>query len=139
MRYIFLTEQFYKDYADCSEIERKENRPYMALAIEIDGYTFAIPFRSHISHKHSFITDVENRCGLDYSKTVVVLKNEYISDIRPTIRPNEHAMIIGKEYEIQKGLRKYIRTYKKAALHREVPRNQMLCQYSTLQYFEAYL
>ena len=47
--------------------------------------------------------------------------------------------LIGKEYEVKLGLEKYIRTYKKASIRRDVPRNDMLCRFSTLQYFEEYI
>ena len=45
----------------------------------------------------------------------------------------------GKEYELEKGMLKYIRTYQKASLRRDVKRNDLLCRFSTLQYFEAEL
>lgn len=59
MKYIFLSKQFYTDYAHnlFPEIEYKENRPYLMLLITIDALTYAIPFRSHITHGYSFLTD----------------------------------------------------------------------------------
>ena len=72
IKLVFLGDEFFRDYADCPEIEKKPNRPHLRMLMEINGLTFAIPFRSHISHPHSFITDKENSCGLDYSKAVIL-------------------------------------------------------------------
>ena len=60
MKYIFLSQQFYTDYnsKQFSEIEHKVNRPYIMLLVQIEGVTFAVPFRSHISHKYAFITAI---------------------------------------------------------------------------------
>ena len=103
MKYIFLTKEFYNDYKACSEIEKKQDRPYIQVCIEIDGIIYAIPLRSHIRHEHAFWTDKENRCGLDFSKTVLLLKpDEYIDTERsPYIRPKEFINLKGEEYEIK--------------------------------------
>ena len=61
MKYIFLTEQFYKDYEKCPEIEQKRFRPYIMLLVKIDNLTFALPLRSHIKHPYAFFTDNENQ------------------------------------------------------------------------------
>ena len=31
MKLVFLSAEFYKDYADCSEIEQKPTRPYIRI------------------------------------------------------------------------------------------------------------
>ena len=72
MKYIFLTEQFYNDYAHCAEIEKKRERPYVQVYINLNGVDFAVPMRSNITHKYVFWTDKANKCGLDFSKAVVI-------------------------------------------------------------------
>ena len=57
MQYIFLTQQFYDDYSHCTEIEMKQNRPYVLLCITINTIKYAIPLRSNINHLHVFWTD----------------------------------------------------------------------------------
>lgn len=140
MTFIFLTESFYTDYAHCTEIEQKLTRPYTLACVEIGGVTFAVPLRSHIRHPHVLWTDKANGCGLDFSKTVVLTKESYIDTTRkPHIRPVEFDALRGKEHLIEQKLLRFIRTYQKAKLRQDVPRNRLLCTYSTLQYFEEYL
>ena len=139
MKYIFLTDQFYSDYAAYTEIELKAERPYVQLYICVNDIDFAIPFRSNINHPHAFWTDKENRCGLDYSKSVVIEDVCYIdTERKPHIRENEHRALIGKEREVKNGLLKYINDYKQAkgSPHKRLKR---LVEYSTLQYFEKYI
>lgn len=42
------------------------------LVIKVDDTIFAFPMRSHIKHAFALITDIENNCGVDYSKAVVI-------------------------------------------------------------------
>lgn len=139
MKYIFLTNDFYRAYRHCPEIEQKQQRPYIQVQIVIDGVIFAIPLRSNINHPHVHWTDKPNRCGVDFSKAVVVEDKKYIDPRSPHIRPNEFKALQGKEYIITKKFQKYIENYKKAKSRPEIPRNAMLCEYSTLKYFEQYL
>lgn len=140
MVFIFLSQVFYDDYRHCAEIEQKADRPYIRACVEINGTLFAIPLRSHINHPHVLWTDKENRCGVDFSKTVVLVKPDYIDASRaPHIRPREFDALRGKEHIIRQRLMKYIRDYKKAKMRPDIPRNQMLCAYSTLQYFEDFI
>jgi len=139
LKYIFLTNQFYIDYQHCTEIEQKVERPYVQVYININGVDFAVPFRSEINHPHVLWTDKENKCGLDFSKAVVIEHRDYIdTTLKPYIRPNEHAALIGKEFIVISGLLKYIERYKKAKTKSD-KRSKQLLQYSTLQYFEKYL
>ncbi len=141
MKFTFLSKGFYEEHRFHTEIEQKEDRPYVQVVVEINGILFAVPLRSNITHKHAFFTDKEKRCGLDYSKTVVITNQEEQLDHerKPYIRDDEFKALMGKEYEVRCGLEKYIRTYKKAVDKRFVPRNDMLCKFSTLQYFEEYI
>lgn len=85
-------------------------------------------------------TDEENRCGLDFSKAIVLTKPKYIDRSRkPYIRPNEFNSLRGKERIIEMKMEQYIAAYKKAKQRIDVPRNQIICRYSTLQYFDHYI
>lgn len=142
MRFAFLSEAFYNDYPaeQFPEIEHKPNRPYVVVFVTVGERQFAIPMRSHITHPHAFLTDKEKRCGVDYTKAIVVLDEEKYLDAtkKPHIRPNEFDALRGKEYKIQCGLQKYIEKNKKAKTS-EKEIDKVLVRCSTLQYFEEYL
>ncbi|MCL1807959.1 MAG: hypothetical protein FWG31_09695 [Oscillospiraceae bacterium] len=140
MKYIFLTQQFYDDYAHCTEIEQKQERPYVQVYIKVNGIDFAIPFRSHIKHKYAFWTDKVSRCGLDFTKTVVIENQKYIdANKNPYIRPDEHKALLGNERAIEQGLLKFLQTYRNARLTPNNHAKGLLLRYSSLQYFEKYI
>jgi protein AbiQ len=70
MEFHRLSAAFYAQFAQYEEILTKENRPYYVLILEIDGLTYAVPLRSHITHPYCFIADNTNgqNSGLDFSK-----------------------------------------------------------------------
>jgi len=139
--FVFLSGKFYEDYKGCKEIEQKATRPYIRIQIEIDGLLFGAPLRSSINHSYTFWTDKANRCGVDFSKSVVITTPDLYIDksIKPYIRPNEFDALRGKDHFLKEKLRKYIADYKKAKTNPGIPRNARLLQYSTLQYFEDYI
>lgn len=140
MDFVFLSSKFYQDYASCPDIEQKSARPYIMVKIVLNGVLFGVPLRSNIKHPHVLWTDKENHCGVDFSKAVVLSDPDYIdTSKKPYIRPNEFKSLKGKEFIIQTKLKKYIEDYKNAKEHQEIPRNQLLVRYSTLQYFEEFL
>jgi len=140
MIYIFLTDQFYADYMHCSEIEQKKDRPYVQVYIKVDGIDFAIPLKSNIKHTYVFWTDKQNRCGIDFSKAVIIEDKKYIDTTgKPYIRPNEFKALLGRERDIEQGLLGYIEKYKEAKSFPNRHKSVKLLQYSTLQYFEKYL
>ena len=136
-QFAFLTPDFYKDHNQCNEIEQKPERPHLRMLMKINGLTFAIPFRSNIAHPNAFLTDPANKCGLDFSKAVIIDDPaKYIdSSSTPHIRQNEFNAMRGKERVIEAGMLRYIRAYEKARKRPDVPRNATLLKYSTLQYF----
>lgn len=137
MDFIFLSDSFYSAYNRCKEIEQKRDRPYIQVCIRINSHLFAVPLRSHIKHKYVLWTDEERGCGLDFSKAVVIKRSEFIDGERkPYIRPNEFEALRGKDHLIKQKLLQYINTYKKARRRLDVPRNRIICGFSTLQYFE---
>ena len=90
-KFIFLSADFYSAYPveRYPEIEQKAERPYIYVSTLINGVQFAVPLRSNINHKYVLWTDKVNRCGLDFSKAVVLAKSNYIDRSRiPHIRPN---------------------------------------------------
>lgn len=141
LQFSFLTDEFYHDYHNCTEIEQKNTRPYIRIEIEVDGVLFGIPLRSNINHPHVLWTDKENHCGVDFSKAVVITDPARYLNTKdaPYIRPKEFDSLRGKEFQIKEKMRRYISEYKKAKAKPDVPRNKMLLRYSTLQYFEEYI
>lgn len=137
MKLIILTKEFYAKYGHMKEILKKHDRPYVCVEIEVDGLTFAIPFRHNINHGFSFHTI--GKAGLDFTKAIIVTDNTYISSDKPTIESAEFTIIKKEEQKIKYRFRQFLRQYKKALSHPEVPRNTNLITYSALQYFKEYL
>ncbi|MFZ3372396.1 MAG: hypothetical protein WA131_05170 [Desulfitobacteriaceae bacterium] len=106
VKYVFLTREFYNDFITCSEIEQKDNRPYIMIIATINNLDFAIPLRSNINHNHVVQTDKQNKCGLDLSKSIVITdKNRYIDNTtKPIIRQNEFDALRGKAHFTQQRL-----------------------------------
>lgn len=141
MKFRFLTDEFFKVYSNCQEMERKNNRPYAHLCIvEMDNLKFAIPIRHHITHNYAIFTDKEKTKGLDLSKTVIIVDDKYIDYSKIAyISAEEYNLLVNKKYYIKEKLKSYIKTYKKALKHKDIPRNKSLCEKSTLQYFHKEL
>ena len=123
---IFLTEKFYRRYKDCPEIEQKTSRPYIRVGVLIDGVLWAIPMRSNINHEHTIWTDKANKCGIDFTKAVVINNPaEYISSIKPHIRPNEFEVLKSiNSYTIEQNMRQYIKKYRTDVYKRQVYRRE---------------
>lgn len=134
MKLVLLSDKFYVEYADCSEILRKRNRPYACLEVDVDGVRYAIPFRHHIKHKFAFFTYGE--CGLDYTKAVVIKDGSYLDAERPQVEQAEWNVIRRNENRIEYELRRFIGQYKRAMKHRGNPRSERLLRFCSLQYFE---
>jgi len=89
MEFRRLSTAFYTQYGHCEEILTKEERPYYVLVLELDGLTYAIPLRSHITHPSCYIADSSNgqNRGLDYSKAVIISDlTKYTEPATVTIR-----------------------------------------------------
>ena len=121
------------------EIEQKKQRPYIQVVTLINDVRFAIPLRSNINHPHVLWTDKKNKCGLDFSKAVVIVEDKYIDlSKKPYIRVNEFNSLRGKDYRIKQKMIKYIEKYKEAKGKND-DLNRSLVDKSTLQYFEQYI
>ncbi len=59
---------------------------------------FAVPFRHHMKHPHSFYTIGD--AYLDYTKAVIITDPLFLSDDKPTIDSSEFAVIkkMNKKY-----------------------------------------
>lgn len=138
-RFIILSDMFFTSYpeTDYPEIEQKPDRPYVQIKITVDGVDFAAPLRSHIRHPFAFLTDEENKCGVDFSKVVVLKEDWYIDETQnPRIRQNEYDALRGTEHILSRELKRYIKRYKRAKRNMSTPLDRKIVQYSTLQYFE---
>ena len=135
---VFLSQHFYTEYPpeQYPEMQRKVNRPYLVIIIEIRDITFAVPLRHHIAHNYSFITNRAERWGVDFSKAVVVSRPDFIeSPNRPImIERNEYDKIIENRKYIQSKFEKFLNKYERAILN-NTPLNDPILKYSTLQYF----
>lgn len=140
MDLIFLTQKFYDDNSENTELSIKELRPYILFVVCYNGLDFGIPFRSNISHKYFHKTSTEINAGIDYTKSVVISDEKYIDKSKnPILREDEYKNIIGKEHFIKEKFIKYIKNYKKAFVKvvegKAHPRDINLCKFSTLQYY----
>ena len=144
MKFHRLSSIFYEQFANHEEILNKENRPYHVLVLELDGLTYAIPLRSHITHSYCFIADKSDgqNKGLDYTKSVVIAKSDYVDSNPVTIRQNEYNVYKKQEFNIKKQFSSYVTRYKKEIRRRlanpALPVSS-LCSYSSLKYFHKEL
>lgn len=141
-RFVFLSNDFYNNYPHSlyPEIEQKSTRPYIQVMVLINNVQFAVPLRSNITHPHVLWTDKKNRCGVDFSKAVVITKPNYVDSTKiPHIRQKEFDALRGKDYRIKSKMEKYIEKYKNAKKRLDLDINKELCSKSTLQYFEQYI
>lgn len=141
MKFNFLKKEFYEEYKNCKELEKKENRPYACITlITIKNTTFAVPIRSHIKHNYAFFTNENKDKGLDFSKSVIIKDTKkFISTTTAYIDKEEYKKLLGKEKFIEKKLQSYIKIYKKALKTPNSLTNKKILEYSTLQYFHKEL
>lgn len=141
-RFVFLSDQFYNDYPSdiFPQIEQKANRPYIQIVIRINDKIWVAPLRSNINHPYVLWTDRQNKCGVDISKCVPIIKNSYINhNVHPHIRQNEFEALRGKDYKIKTKFLSYIEKYKSALDNPDERFNKILIHNSTLQYFHTEL
>lgn len=90
----------------------EKKRGYGILLIEHNGLRFGIPLRSHISHQSCFKTVGDK--GLDFSKAVLLMKDEYISTSPFMIPSDEFVKIKDRTHFIQSKFSKYVEKYVKS-------------------------
>lgn len=111
-----LEECFFQENSHLVEVLDKDKsgacvkqRGYGVVLIELRGLRFGIPLRSHMNHKFGFKT--KEGKGLDYSKAVLLSKDEYIS-AQPFLIPNdEFVQISDRERFITQKFEKYVKNY----------------------------
>lgn len=141
-----LTDEFYKRYPNppYTEIMKKNKRAYNCILFQTHYNCFiCVPFRTEISHKYAFhfktsMRSVKHKSGLDYTKIVIIDKNEYIGCVDAVIDQDEfRETIINIErikFEALKFVEDYIEHHKGTKkLHaKEFLRRY---NYSPLKYF----
>ena len=141
-----LTQKFFDDYPfeEYPELERKTNRPYLVLLVQIENNRFAIPFRTNIKHNSCYKFPATGRktssaSGLDYSKAVIVNNQEYIGR-RAVIDETEYSDLIKKFHFIRKQFAAYVKRYiqytKSNVMNIRLATTYL---YSTLKYFHKEL
>ena len=92
-----LTDTFYNAYPNppYTEILKKKHRAYNCLLFQTHyDYYICIPYRTEIRHDYAFhfTTTARSRVhksGLDYSKIVIITKQEYIDSVDAIIDKDE--------------------------------------------------
>lgn len=100
MKFNFLKKEFFDEYKECSEMEKKENRPYACTTlVKCLGMIFAVPLRSNIQHENAIFTNKEKTKGLDLTKAVII--NDFVKFVDTTtkvyINDDEYKLLLGKE------------------------------------------
>jgi len=91
-------------------------RGYGVVIISINNLSFAIPLRSNIKHKSSYITVRSNQKGLegkglDFTKALLITEQKYISHLLFKISTDEHKKLANKEHYITNKFEKYVSKY----------------------------
>lgn len=136
-----LTKLFYDTYAGCEEILKKEQRQYCIALFTVDSITFAIPFRTNIKHKHSYIFKNSTRSansGLDFTKAVVITDINFIGE-DTFIDSREYAEFIKKRTVIANRFKNFINDYKKWITNPSYYKAENIIAFSSLQYFHKEL
>ncbi|MBE6892069.1 MAG: hypothetical protein E7481_08625 [Ruminococcaceae bacterium] len=144
-----LSPSFMADYPESlyPELMHKQGRPYSCLLVESHDYTICIPFRSSIPHKNAFLfrgtkRSSETRSGLDYTKIVLIKKEEYFDDSKAVVDQDEYNEAMKNIDIIVSEVLEYINSYiihirgEKILHKREFDRKYL---YSTLVYFHDIL
>lgn len=123
-----LTQTFYDEHTELQEVLDNHNgqwtagktRGYGVVIISLNDLTFAIPLRTNIKHKASYITvrssATDNRRairgkGLDYSKALLISDNSYISNHVFKIPNSEHTKLQNKQHHITERFERYVNRY----------------------------
>lgn len=96
-----------------------KTRGYGIVVIELKGLRFGIPLRSVIKHKECFLTVKGDTKGLDYSKAVLLVKDEYISKNAFKIPTDEFVRIKQKSHKIKVAFTKYVEHYIKGVTNKD--------------------
>lgn len=140
-----LTKKFYRDYPKNKypELLEKNSRAYNCLLLETNyDYFLCIPFRSSMKHSNGYkfqYSARSKRCqsGLDYSKIVIVVDPQYLSNSHPIIDGDEYNETAVHIRKISKSAGQYVSSYIKIIKNRsKIP---LRYKFSTLKYFHKEL
>lgn len=113
-----------------------KTRGYGIVLVEIVGLRFGIPLRSGATHKQCYKFYEDN--ALDYSKAVLLDKDEYISNVAFLIPDDQYLIIKSKSHFIVEQFSKYVERYIKA--HKRGDDNALRrYSFSTLQNYHKEL
>lgn len=137
----YLSAEFYNEYNsdDYPEIENKNNRPYMVVLIKIGNNTFAVPFRTNVSHSNCYKFKKSTRptntvTGLDYTKAVIVNDSKYIGAVA-RINDMEYTELSDNSAFIIKQFKKFVADYITYANGKRNYYAEKKFKYTTLKYF----
>lgn len=145
-----LTEKFFENYplVKYPEMMGKKKRGYSCLLIETYYEFFiCIPYRTEIRHKYAYHfkkskRSKEHRSGLDFTKMIIIKKDEYIDSKEAEIDADEYAETRKNIYMIVKGALAFLEDYishcsgEKLLNQREYDRRY---KFSSLKYFHEEL
>lgn len=141
----YLSNDFYTHYnsKDFPEIENKQSRSYMVLLIHIGNNTFAVPFRTNVSHNNCYKFKTSTRptdsiTGLDYTKAVIVNEPGYIG--APARINDKEYIELSKNYHfILKQFEKFVSDYIAFVNGKNNYYTAKKFRFTTLQYFHEEL
>ncbi|VAW86575.1 hypothetical protein MNBD_GAMMA18-413 [hydrothermal vent metagenome] len=140
MKIRLLTEDAYNRIIKLKETMAKKDRGYGVLPVEINGITFAIPFRSNMNHKNGFKTVFHNGAwnGLDYTKAIIIDKKDLKNEAFKLRRNDEYLKVKNNKNKIQKQFEKYVSNYVALVSKKEKIRVSRF-GFTTLQNYHAEL
>ncbi len=139
-----LTDQFYADNKGLQEALDGSNdgkvRGYGIVVIDLNGLVFGIPLRSHLNHKFGFVSERSEgvKKGLDYTKALLIKKEEYVSRAYKIPTPEFTPHINDNKEKIQEDFNKFVNRYIEANVKKDenILRNY---RYSTLKNYHKEL
>lgn len=107
MRFVLLNYNYLTDHPTKEAMDK--DRPHAIVLIEINGLRFAIPLRTHLTHKQGFKTI--GSAGLDYSKALLIFDDKDISRDIKLKSADEFKRINEHEDKIVADFTKYVARY----------------------------
>lgn len=147
---LHLTNDFYSAYPNPPfvEILEKNRRAYSCLIFQSHyDYFICVPFRSEIPHKYAYRfkgtkRSIMHKSGLDYTKIVIVNKNNYIGTTDAIIDKDEFNETMIHLEQIKKEALDFVEGYinhHKGTSPLDPNEFKRRYAYSPLQYFHAEL
>lgn len=141
-----LTDDFYNAYPNPPYIEilKKRQRAYNCILFQTHyDYYICVPYRTEITHQYAYrfkksARSRAHKSGLDYTKIVIISKNEYIDNIDAIVDKDEYNETMTNLKRIKREALEYVEDYvgymngTKVLSPQEFRRRY---NYSPLQYF----